>query len=88
MTCWFFVSLSGPMSYKDKIMNVADALKQRKSVRAYLDKAVEIDKINTILEVASHAPSGVNTQPWQVAIVTGNKKTSVASTNRNRLSFR
>ena len=55
-------------------MNVREALQQRKSVRAYLNKAVEIEKINNILAAASHAPSGVNTQPWQVAVVSGEKK--------------
>ena len=55
-------------------MNVKDALKTRKSVRAFLDKEVEPDKINAILDSASHAPSGANTQPWQVAIVTGETK--------------
>ncbi len=55
-------------------MNVREALQQRKSVRAYLSKAVEIEKINNILAAASHAPSGVNTQPWQVAVVSGEKK--------------
>ncbi len=39
-----------------------------------MDKAVEAEKIQRILELASHAPSGVNTQPWQVAVVTGEKK--------------
>ncbi len=55
-------------------MNVREALQQRKSVRAYLNKAVETEKINNILAAASHAPSGVNTQPWQVAVVSGGKK--------------
>jgi nitroreductase len=55
-------------------MNVTEALKQRKSVRAFLNKAVEKNKINAILEAGSHAPSGVNTQPWQVAVVMGAKK--------------
>ncbi len=55
-------------------MNVTEALKQRKSVRAFLNKAVDKGKIKTILEAASHAPSGVNTQPWQVAVVMGAKK--------------
>lgn len=55
-------------------MNVREALQQRKSVRAYLNKTVEIEKINNILAAASHAPSGVNTQPWQVAVVSGEKK--------------
>jgi len=55
-------------------MKVAEALKQRKSVRAYLDKPVEEEKIQAILDAARHTPSGVNTQPWQVAVVTGETK--------------
>jgi nitroreductase len=46
-----------------KTMNVIDALKQRQSVHAHLNKAVEKSKINVIIEAAHHAPSGVNTQP-------------------------
>ncbi len=55
-------------------MKIAEALKQRKSVRSYLDKPVEEEKIKAILDAARHAPSGVNTQPWQVAVVTGDTK--------------
>ena len=55
-------------------MNVCDALVERKSTRAFIDKPVEKDLINHILESASHAPSGTNTQPWQVVVVTGKTK--------------
>lgn len=55
-------------------MNVRDALDQRKSTRAFLDQAVDQQMIERILDAARHAPSGVNTQPWQVAVVTGDKK--------------
>ncbi|HBH35233.1 MAG TPA: nitroreductase [Gammaproteobacteria bacterium] len=55
-------------------MNVREALQQRKSVRAFLNRDVEAEKINNILAAASHAPSGVNTQPWQIAVVSGEKK--------------
>lgn len=55
-------------------MNVIEALEQRKSTRAYLDKAVDKAIINNILNAASHAPSGTNTQPWQVAVVSGETK--------------
>jgi len=55
-------------------MKVQDALKQRKSVRAFIDKAVEPEKVTAILDAARHAPSGVNTQPWQVAVVSGKSK--------------
>lgn len=55
-------------------MNIKDALIQRKSTRAFLNKSVSQDAIMRILDAARHAPSGTNTQPWQVAVVTGNKK--------------
>jgi len=55
-------------------MDVKQALVERKSTRAFLDKPVSVDIINKILNVARHAPSGANTQPWQVAVVMGSKK--------------
>jgi nitroreductase len=55
-------------------MNVIKAMKQRQSIRAYQDRAVEPEKINRILDAARYAPSGVNTQPWQVAVVSGQSK--------------
>ena len=55
-------------------MKVIEAIKQRQSIRAYQDRAVEGEKITRILDTARHAPSGVNTQPWQVAVVSGESK--------------
>jgi len=60
-------------------MNVIKALAQRKSTRAFLSTEVEPEKINTILDAARHAPSGTNTQPWQVAVVTGEAKIKLQS---------
>lgn len=55
-------------------MDVNQALRQRKSTRAFLDKPVEAEKLERILDAARHAPSGTNTQPWQVAVVRGESK--------------
>ncbi len=55
-------------------MKVSDALEKRKSTRAFLAKEVELKTIETILEAAGRSPSGVNTQPWQVAVVCGDAK--------------
>ena len=55
-------------------MTVTEALLERKSTRAFLKKNVETSLIENILSAASHAPSGTNTQPWQVAVVTGKEK--------------
>lgn len=67
-------------------MNIFETLKRRKSVRAYLDKPVEKDKINAILDAARYSPSGVNTQPWQVAVITG--KTKQRLQNKIETAFR
>ncbi len=55
-------------------MKVSEALKARKSTRAFLDKEVARETVAAVLEAAGHAPSGVNTQPWQVAVVSGARK--------------
>lgn len=55
-------------------METLDAIRQRASTRAFLDKPVDRGLIETLLEAARWAPSGVNTQPWQVAVVTGQPK--------------
>ena len=55
-------------------MNVSEALIIRKSTRAFLPKQVDKAIIDRILSAARHAPSGTNTQPWQVAVVTGDTK--------------
>lgn len=52
-------------------MQFSEAILKRKSTRAFLNKSVAPEKIQRILDLARHAPSGVNTQPWQVAVVSG-----------------
>jgi len=55
-------------------MDVRDALAKRKSVRAFLYREVSTETINRILDAECWAFSGVNTQPWQVAVVRGDTK--------------
>lgn len=58
-------------------MDVIDAIRGRLSTRAYLDKAVSQSQVETILEAARWAPSGVNTQPWHVSVVAGEQKKKI-----------
>lgn len=46
-----------------------EQIKTRRSIRKFLDKPVEDDKIMQLLESARLAPSGSNTQPWHFIIV-------------------
>ena len=53
-------------------------IKSRHSVRAFLPTPIPKETILEILDVAARAPSGTNTQPWQVTIVTGEKKEALS----------
>lgn len=50
---------------------VDEAITSRRSMRAYLPTPVPRETIEDILRVASRAPSGTNTQPWKVHVLTG-----------------
>ena len=52
-------------------MSLADALKQRRSVRGFLDKPVPQDVLESVFSLAQHAPSNCNIQPWQVWVASG-----------------
>jgi len=54
-------------------MEVADAISQRKSIRAFKPDAVPQEILKEIVELALRAPSWANTQPWELAIVGGSK---------------
>ena len=50
-------------------MVLLDLLKHRKSVRDFLDRPVEREKIVMCLEAARAAPSASNSQPWKFIVV-------------------
>ena len=50
------------------------AITSRRSVRAFLPTPVAREDIEAILDVARRAPSGSNTQPWKVYVLTGESK--------------
>ncbi len=51
-------------------MDFFDAVRLRRSVRKYVDRPVEPDKLRLILEAARLAPSARNRQPWRFVVVT------------------
>jgi nitroreductase len=54
-------------------MDVIDAIKERKSIRAFKSDPVKLDLLKKIIEQAQRAPSWANTQPWEFAVATGKK---------------
>ena len=60
-------------------MNVSDAIKKRRSTRAFLDKQVYPHIVVKILEQAKRSPSGDNHQPWDIAVLSGEAKNSLCT---------
>jgi nitroreductase len=63
-----------------------ELVQSRQSDRAYLDKLVEIEKLERILEVVRLAPSACNAQPWKFVVVTdAGKRLAIADAMTNKL---
>jgi nitroreductase len=63
---------------KEHATIVDDAIASRRSIRAFRPTPVERATLEKILSVASRAPSGTNTQPWRVYVLTGDAKTALS----------
>lgn len=58
-------------------MNVLEAIKTRKSIRAFTDRPVPRKTLEKILEISQRAPSGTNTQPWHVYVCAGRVRQAI-----------
>ena len=56
---------------EDTVRTVDATIAGRRSVRAFLPTPVPREVVTAILDIAARAPSGVNTQPWKVHVLTG-----------------
>ncbi len=54
-------------------MEFIDVINERYSVRGYLDKEVEQEKLEYVLKAATIAPTGVNAQPFKVYVIDAKK---------------
>jgi len=61
-------------------MDVTDAIKSRRAVRAWTDEDVDENSVNQILECGRWSPSPLNSQPWHFTVVR-NKETIEAMCN-------
>jgi len=51
-------------------LDVLEAIKKRRSVRAYTNEEISEEYIERLIEAASYAPSAGNIQPWEFIITT------------------
>jgi nitroreductase len=62
-------------------MDVIEAIRTRKSIRGYKPEPVPMEILKKVLETAAHSPSAMNTQPWEVTVVTGETLDNVRRAN-------
>jgi nitroreductase len=55
-------------------MELTEVINSRKSIRKYINRKVEKEKIEKILESGIKAPSGKNGQPWKFIVIKENKE--------------
>ena len=52
-------------------MEMIEAIRARKSIRGYKPDPVPKEILKKILDIATQSPSGMNTQPWEFTVITG-----------------
>ena len=55
-------------------MDLLNGIEERRSTRAFLERPVEREKIETLINYAIQAPSAINLQPWELTVVSGEEK--------------
>ncbi|MBC8466394.1 MAG: nitroreductase [Deltaproteobacteria bacterium] len=55
-------------------MDLLKGIEERRSTRAFLERPVEREKIETLLNYATRAPSAINLQPWELIVVSGEER--------------
>ncbi|MGB2688311.1 MAG: nitroreductase family protein [Desulfobacterales bacterium] len=66
-------------------MNIIEAIRTRKSIRDFTADPVPQHILRKIIEVASHAPSAENSQPWEFTIVAGDILDTIRTANIEKL---
>ena len=67
-------------------LSVTEAVRARRSVRAFLDTPVPLSTLREVLELAARAPSGGNLQPWWIHVVTGEPLSRLREQMRERIA--
>lgn len=67
-------------------MDVSQAVKQRISTRAFLDRSISKSEVEAWLADAQRAPSGGNLQPWRVIAIAGDAKQGVVDLAAEKLA--
>ena len=63
---------------------VSEAIKKRHSARAFTDSEGDLETVKNIIQIAKQSPSGVNTQPWNVYVLSGDARDKLVNEATSR----
>ncbi|MGD0275115.1 MAG: nitroreductase [Syntrophales bacterium] len=66
-------------------MNITEAIMARKSIRKFKENPIPKSVLKKILQIATRAPSAMNTQPWEFTVITGNALDAIREENVKKL---
>ncbi|MGO9138598.1 MAG: nitroreductase [Syntrophales bacterium] len=66
-------------------MEIVEAIRARKSIRAFKPVPIKKEIVKEILQIATRAPSGTNTQPWEFVVLAGEILEKVRQANVEHL---
>jgi nitroreductase len=69
-----------------RVMSVSEAVARHRTVRGFLDRPVDREKVLDILRRAARAPSGGNLQPWVITTIDGQRLSDLKALMRGRCS--
>lgn len=68
-------------------MNVFEAIKSRRSIRSFADRAIEEEKLKKVLDAGRLAPSAANMQEWKFVVVRDKETKEKLATAANNQRF-
>ena len=68
-------------------MDLDKALRDRRSIRSYLDKSVPEELVRQVIEAATFAPSAKKGQQWRFTVLTGKSKKELTDLFRRELEM-
>ena len=77
---------AGSRSERTAAMDLFEAIRLRRAVRQYRPDPVRREQIHAVLDAANQAPSGMNRQPWEFLVVTGEKIRTMGTSYRSTLT--
>jgi len=67
-------------------MDIVEAIRTRKSIRGFKPDPVPKEVLRDIIDIARRAPSAMNTQPWEITVVSGEALDNIKRDNIQMLA--